>query len=361
MNYLLLNKKRKKICFQPNAWKLTTKPCPEIGDVLAGFIEQIVPNILNEDAVDVPLRKSVDVLFRFKMRFAIDGKYTETGSTFWNEFPANYVENFLKYILAHEVVSPALRIDISNDSEALHWIDDIDLEHNLNQFLDRNQWNYLSRHYKKYKTKILCDACGSCSKKKPETNVIEHVPISTTGYLYGISNASLPGLIRVGATTSLQQTMTEANSSWKLPYPYILAIEKRVENPEQKLQSLLVSLAENCVNHSEHVQITLGELQDRFASIEDLSVSAKRNRFTMRECFANDQPIRHTIGEHVWAGRYDKESNTIQFGPNTYKSPSSFAKAHYAAVGPQRVSANGWNECEFEKGGTWTYLRNYGT
>ncbi len=336
MQYLRLHKKQKKIWFQPNAWKLARNECPQIGDVLAGFLERLTPL---DSLLDTGTKgKSVNIQFQFTTKFALDGNYTDNNSGFWDvDCPAAHKQNFLQYICEHELVSPTGKIDMTKDHETREWLAGLDLTWNIRQTLDINQRKYLLRHYRAYKTKIVCETCGSCKKKVVCTNVIEHVPC-TNGYLYGLSNESLSGLMMLGFADNIEAILSQANSSpWKPPHPYKLAIAKKVAEPVQKLTKLLDSLASSRVSQSAFVRASFDELLALFQTIDG-------------EPYIQGQVVRHRIGDSCWYANY--VNNFILFEGSTYKSLRSFVKAHYTVV-CLKPQANSWKECEWEQNGEW--------
>jgi hypothetical protein len=69
-----------------------------------------------------------------------------------------------------------------------------------------------------------------------------------------------------------------------------------------------------------------------------------------RLCFSDDQPIRHTIGEHSWTGLYDASKHCIWHKGECYEGNApmyQFTKAHYRHQKPNRSPENNaWLECE---------------
>jgi len=91
------------------------------------------------------------------------------------------------------------------------------------------------------------------------------------GYVYVMSNPSMPGLYKIGFTTRpMEERLQEANqpSTW-IPTPFLLEMSKFVENPHQKELILHKILTKDRVNPNreffrtgiEHVQM-LFDLMD---------------------------------------------------------------------------------------------------
>ena len=76
------------------------------------------------------------------------------------------------------------------------------------------------------------------------TNINYNKSKSTDGYIYAMSNDSMPGLLKVGMTTRNPEVrLLEANSpnTW-IPTNFKLELAKKVNNPKQKEKTLHVLL-----------------------------------------------------------------------------------------------------------------------
>ena len=220
----------------------------------------------------------------------------------------------------------------------------------------------------------------------------------TDGYLYCFSNESMSGILKIGMTERTPEIrLNEANSSdtWRPPTPYKIEFAKKVLNPKQKestLHNLLSQYTERINPKREFFRVSLEEIKTFFELIDgDLWVklineeedkedeeeteeykeeTLEDNKVTisnspvikcrdMNKCFTNGQRIRHTIGiNKTWIGIYDSLKNGIMHDTNFYKSLSGFAEMHYSRDRPDRVSANGWKECECEVNGKWISTNN---
>ena len=220
----------------------------------------------------------------------------------------------------------------------------------------------------------------------------------TDGYLYCFSNESMPGILKIGMTERTPEIrLNEANSSdtWRPPTPYKIEFAKNVLNPKQKettLHNLLSQYTERINPKREFFRVSLEEIKTFFELIdgdlwvklinkeedeedeeeteEDKEEIEEDNKAIisklpvikcrdMNKCFANGQRIRHTIGiNKTWIGIYDSLKNGIMHDINFYKSLSGFAEMHYSRDRPDRISANGWRECECEINGKWISTYN---
>lgn len=72
------------------------------------------------------------------------------------------------------------------------------------------------------------------------------------GYVYVMSNPSMPGLLKIGFTTrAIEERLQEANqpNTW-IPMPFSLELSKFVVNPQQKETTIHRILAKDRVNPS---------------------------------------------------------------------------------------------------------------
>ena len=207
------------------------------------------------------------------------------------------------------------------------------------------------------------------------------------GYIYCFSNPSMPGILKVGMTERTPEIrLIEANSSdtWRPPTPYKIVFAKKVLNPKQKettLHAILSQYTERINPKREFFRVSQEEVKTFFDLIDGelwvetpkeeeeeedeeeeeeeevaTNVSKKCSR-DMTKCFTDGQTIRHTIGiNKTWTGIYDSSKNGIICDTKFYKSLSGFAVAHYTIDTidrTDRVTSNGWKECECEVNGKW--------
>lgn len=234
------------------------------------------------------------------------------------------------------------------------------------------------------------------------------------GYLYCFSNDSMPGILKVGMTERTPDIrLNEANSTdtWKPPTPYKIEFAKKVLNPKQKeiiLHKLLSQYSERINPKREFFRISTEEVKTFFELIdgdlwfqdpekeygdedgenEDSENEVGENEYKykngnededeykkdiqtipnsefvnksreMSRCFTNGQRIRHTIGiNKTWIGIYNSSKNVIIHNGKFYKSLSGFALTHYNIDSKNRISVNGWKECEYEVDGKWISTYN---
>jgi hypothetical protein len=215
----------------------------------------------------------------------------------------------------------------------------------------------------------------------------------SSGFLYCFSNSSMPGILKIGMTERTPDIrLAEANSSdtWRPPTLYKIEFAKKVLNPKQKeniIHMLLSQYTERINPKREFFKVTVEEVKiffdlmdgdnwiinknediekddesedglvdDITEMLQNTNVKGSRD---MTKCFVNGQRIKHTIGiNKTWIGVYDSIKNAIIYDNKIYKSLSGFAQMHYNTDKPDRISVNGWRECECEINKEWVSTYN---
>jgi len=157
------------------------------------------------------------------------------------------------------------------------------------------------------------------------------------GYIYCLSNASMPGILKVGMTERTPEIrLKEANASdtWRPPTPYKIEFAKKVINAigkEKTLHTLLEHYTDRINPRREFFRVSpeevckffdlldgelwteTRELEDEDEDEDDNSDTATRPKTyvskgcrDMTKCFTDGQRIRHIIGiNKIWIGVYD--------------------------------------------------------
>jgi hypothetical protein len=85
------------------------------------------------------------------------------------------------------------------------------------------------------------------------------------GYVYAFSNETMPGLIKIGMTErNPEERLAEANlpDTFKPPLPYVIEIQKKVNNCKEIEKKIHAVLSDKRVNpHREFFKITIEELK----------------------------------------------------------------------------------------------------
>lgn len=193
------------------------------------------------------------------------------------------------------------------------------------------------------------------------------------GYIYCMSNPSMPGLIKIGEIHSEGRTPVDRAKelfTTGVPTPFKIEFAKRVVNPqgkEETLHNILEQNYERCYRREffrispeivhAHFDLMDGEMwSDNTINQSEQIIDDEGNRSNrdLSKYFTHGQRICHTIGiDRTWIGCYDTSKNAIVFNNTVFKSLSRFAMAHYKHEGSSRVSANGWAECKCEVEGQW--------
>jgi hypothetical protein len=223
-----------------------------------------------------------------------------------------------------------------------------------------------------------------------------------SGYLYCISNASMPGILKIGMTERTpQDRLNDANASdtWRPPTPYKIEFAKKVTNTRQRELTIHAFLADERIHPRREffrmsidkarllfdlidgemwngeegqvvqvpevriqvpeVRVQVPEVRIQGPEIEEVKEeddASSENSSVMSRVFANGQRIRHKIGgnnDKIWIGSYNSVADTISYEGNTYTSLSDFALKHIRVYNPDRLSVNGWTACEGEVDGQW--------
>ena len=205
----------------------------------------------------------------------------------------------------------------------------------------------------------------------------------SNGYIYCVSNPSMPGILKIGMTERTPDArLSEANASdtWRPPTPYKIEFAKKVSNPsakEKALHVLLEQYTERINPRREFFRVSPEDVRKFFDLIdgeiwtevcegedeEDVCLEAVgRVKSTgvkgcrdMTKCFTNGQRIKHTIANKTWIGTYDSSNNEIIHEQNAYDSLSKFATAHVRKDhNPDRATErDGWKHCECEIDEKW--------
>jgi hypothetical protein len=92
------------------------------------------------------------------------------------------------------------------------------------------------------------------------------------GYVYAFSNESMPGFIKIGMTERTpEERLAEANlpDTFKPPLPYVIEIQKKVNNCKETEKKIHTLLSDKRVNpHREFFKITIEELNEIFNNID---------------------------------------------------------------------------------------------
>jgi len=208
----------------------------------------------------------------------------------------------------------------------------------------------------------------------------------TDGYIYCFSNASMPGILKVGMTERTPEERVKELFTTGVPSPFKIEFAKRVKDAkgkESSLHLLLEQYTDRIYPRREFFRVSPEEVRKFFDLMDGemwaetrkeeegedeeeedtCSESAPRVKPTdvkgcrdMAKCFTNGQRIRHTIGiNKTWVGTYDSSKNSILCDGTNYYSLTALAKAHNTIELPQRRvnNANGWKECKCEVDGEW--------
>ena len=201
---------------------------------------------------------------------------------------------------------------------------------------------------------------------KPAEDITDY----NIGWLYCMSNESIPGIYKIGKTDrSPEIRLKEANTcTYALPF-FKIEFAKEVQDINKKEKAIhlfFASSGKRVHPKREFFKTSVEEIKALFdltdgkdwtpeSIIEPrpdniLDNTAKQRDMT--KLFTDKQRIRHVIQNKEWIGEYVISKNEIMHNDVYYKSLSGFAKAHYSSEGKIR-SVNGWEECEYEVNDVW--------
>jgi hypothetical protein len=205
------------------------------------------------------------------------------------------------------------------------------------------------------------------------------------GYIYCLSNPSMPGILKVGMTNGKPpEVRAKELFTTGVALPFKVECAKKVLNPKQKETRLhnLLSKYENRVNPKREfflvkpkvvelffelmdgvawVKIREEEEEEEEEQEETQSTKLKKTTTGCRQasdCFKDKQRIRHTIDDvSTWTGIYDSTKNVIICNEKEYGGSSplnQFATSHYKLERNDRTpNVNAWKECLCEVNGKW--------
>ena len=210
--------------------------------------------------------------------------------------------------------------------------------------------------------------------------------MTTEGYIYCLSNESMPGLLKVGMTTRSPEDRARELHTTGIPLPFKVDFAKKVTNPndiEALIHGRLSHYHERVNPRREFFRVSPEEVKALFdlthgvewAPHELEEDDDEEENITergidtgcrdMNKCFSNGQRIRHGIGgNNIWIGTYDSIRNGIirhaAAGPHEfYKSLSGFANAHHRVNGTYKNrGVSGWSCTDCEVDNDWISTSN---
>ena len=198
------------------------------------------------------------------------------------------------------------------------------------------------------------------------------------GWIYCLSNISMPGLVKIGITNSSPKERAVKLHTTGVPTPFKIEIAKRVDdyiNKEKFLHKILekyslrispkrefFKISVDEVKHffklmegDNYIEDTNTEIEPILENTEDVINDSRHLRIRdMKKVFFHHQKIRHIIGiNNIWEAYYDKNINKIIYQEQAY-SLNKFTQSHYMKDRPDRCKENNaWAECECLIDGKW--------
>lgn len=183
----------------------------------------------------------------------------------------------------------------------------------------------------------------------------------------------MPGIVKIG------EIHTEGRSpddrirelyTTGVPLPFTIEFAKKVANPAEAEARIHAFISDKRVNpRREFFKVTPEYVRRLFDLIDgemwvkpeqeegpDETELTVNQESKMYRRLTDGQRIRHMISQDpnkTWIGTYNATTDRIIYNDVSYTSPSDFAIKHQRIYNPERKSAGGWAECDFEVGGRW--------
>ncbi len=177
------------------------------------------------------------------------------------------------------------------------------------------------------------------------------------GYVYCLSNPSMPGILKIGYTErAMEERLQEANSSgtWGPPTDYAIETSKFVSEPNHKEKLIHKILAENRVNpRKEFFRVDVEKVHLLFGLMEE-SVDTKPEP---TEKLTGDEVLRMFLDAYIYPSEEDSEVkwDTIAYLFTKWKKNNGYTNG--AANNLRSLMVEGYGTPARGAGGVWTGLR----
>ena len=195
----------------------------------------------------------------------------------------------------------------------------------------------------------------------------------SNGYIYCLSNDSMPGLLKIGEIHTDGRTPEDRVRelyTTGVPLPFTIEFAKKVANPAEAEARIHAFISDKRVNpRREFFKVTPEYVRRLFDLIDgemwvrpeqeeesDDNDTVPGQGSKMQKSFVNGLRIRHMISRDpnkTWIGTYNATTDRIVHNDISYTSPSNFGLIHNRLYSPDRKSTGGWVECECEVDGIW--------
>ena len=178
----------------------------------------------------------------------------------------------------------------------------------------------------------------------------------TRGWIYCLSNKSMPGILKIGQTKGDPLSRAEQLYTTGVPLPFVVELSVLTENYERK-EKIIHSLLEK--NHSrvnpkrEFFEVTVDDVKPYFELMEiKKDVSSGLEKHKLYTYLVNGQRVRHTINDDTITGVYNKVKNTINYQGVDYEV-GVFQSDHYKKLKQTPPIELDETKFEFEMDGKW--------
>jgi hypothetical protein len=200
------------------------------------------------------------------------------------------------------------------------------------------------------------------------------------GFVYGMKNKSMPGLMKYGHTFLDPRIRAKKLQSTGVPTPFEIIVAKMVDNPIDIEKGIHLILNTSRVSENREFFISTEEQANKLFDLiegewwdprveinededddedetEDVPIPTKGCRI-MSKCFTDKQAIRHITRGDIWEGVYDRKADSILYEGTSYGSLCKFANAHNRIFNPDRTCNGAWDKCQCFVDGQWISTYN---
>jgi hypothetical protein len=194
----------------------------------------------------------------------------------------------------------------------------------------------------------------------------------TEGYIYCLTNETMPGLVKIGEIHTEGRTPDDRARelyTTGIGMPFNIEFAKKVKNPAKAESRIHAFLSDKRLSSSREFFKTTAEFVRKLFDLidgvwwvkpevdEDSSCEGNVSRGNpMSAYFTDGLPIRHVVGSDsnkTRIGIYNSTTDRIIHDGVSYTSLSDFAIKHHRVYNVDRKSAGGWAECDCQVNGEW--------
>lgn len=135
------------------------------------------------------------------------------------------------------------------------------------------------------------------------------------GWIYCLSNKSMPGLLKIGQTKNCPQIRAEKLQSTGVPLPFKIEIAKKVlhfEKKEKLIHSILESFDKRVNPKREFFEVEVNVVKSIFELIDGEYFSDDEYSI-FKEILKDNQEVRYSIGDFKMEVKYSRVENKFLY------------------------------------------------